>query len=116
MLSEIAITSLDGRGLEVVRRGAGSRRRRRVPPSLYLSFCLFPPLAVRRNHKLNLRTAVAKPDTNVFFSLETFDCASSALSTLHNFTMLCTAGLFIVCHENHTIRVVHASLSFPHRL
>ena len=45
----------------------------------------------------NLRTAVAKLDTNVFLlslslslslSLETLDFASSTLSTLHNFAML----------------------------
>ena len=67
----------------------------------------------------NLRTAVAKLDTNVFLlSLETLDFASSTLSTLHNFAMLDPHHGPFHCLPRGDSRTMReqASLSFPHRL
>ena len=67
----------------------------------------------------NLRTAVAKLDTNVFLpSLETLDFASSTLSTLHNFAMLDPHHGPFYCLPRGDSRTMReqASLSFPHRL
>ena len=69
----------------------------------------------------NLRTAVAKLDTNVFLlslSLKTLDFASSTLSTLHNFAMLDPHHGPFHCLPRGDSRTMReqASLSFPHRL
>ena len=67
----------------------------------------------------NLRTAVAKLDTNVFLlSLETLDFASSTLSTLHKFAMVDPQYGPFHCLPRGDSRTMReqASLSFPHRL
>lgn len=112
--SKIAIPSLeDGWKLE----GGEGCRVLSFSPSLRLSFLLsLRPRPRRRNRKLNLRTAVAKLDTNVFFFclLETLLTAPRALF-LHYTILPCSAprGPFhCLPRESHHTRISFFSTAF----